>query len=624
MKFRLHILFCFLLLSGMAVQNGFAQVNAETTARPDPTTDEQLAVQYYQSGDYEKAAVYYKKLYDKSPIALYYSYYLNCLLYTKDYKAAEKLVKRQGNRNGNDPKYKVDMGRVFREQGEADKAKKEFDAAVASIDGGTSANMVIELAEAFLGVGETDYAIQSYQQGRKMLKGIYSFNIELAEIYGLKKDYQSMVNEYLDLLEVQSSFRQQVQNNLQSRMDADPDDRIESILKAELIRRSQKDPDNLNWSEMLIWLYMQQKNFAGALVQAKAVDKRKKLEGERIIDLAATARANGDYEVAIEAYDYVIGLGSDKYLYRTARMEKINTRYEKVTVGGSYVQADLVALETEMNATLDELGRDSRTIPLIKTLAHLEAFYLFKTSTAISTLEQSLSYPGITPMQQAECKLELGDVLVLDGQVWEASLRYSQVEKAFKYEPVGQEAKYRNAKIAFYIGDFEWSQVQLNVLKGATSKLISNDAMYLSILITENLGLDSNPDPLNKFAQADLRLFQNRYDQAILYLDSIDKLYPTHEIEDDVLFMRYRIAARQQKWQEAAGYLRTIIEKYPTDILGDDATFRLAELYETKLNDKAAAMQYYQDLFTKYPGSLYAVDARKQFRKLRGDKVSEN
>lgn len=624
MKKNLHILSLLMILFIGLSQTGFAQAPGNAVIKtPDPTTDEQLAVQYYQSGDYEKAVVYYKKLYDKSPISLYYSYYLNCLLFTKDYKTAEKLVKRQSNRNGNDPKFKVDMGRVYREQGAADKAKKEFDGAIASIDGGTSANMVIELAEAFLGVNEVDYAIEAYIEGRKDLKGIYSFNIELAEIYGLKKDYQSMINEYLDLLDENISYKQQVQNNLQSRMDADTDDKIAGILKTELIRRSQKEPDKTTWPEMLIWLYSQQKNFAGALVQAKAVDKRKKLEGERIIDLAATARANGDYDVAIEAYDYVISLGAAKENYRTARIEKINTRYEKVTSAGTYVQADLLSLETEMNATLDELGRDIRTISLTKTLAHLEAFYLFKTKDAIAILEKAIAFPGITPGQQAECKLELGDVLLLDGQVWEASLRYSQVEKAFKYEPIGQEAKFRNAKIAFYIGDFEWSQVQLNVLKGATSKLISNDAMYLSILITENLGLDSNPDPLMKFAHADLNLFQNRFDQAILYLDSIDKEYPTHALEDDVLFMRYRIAYKQQKWQDAANYLLAILSKYPTDILGDDATFRLAELYDTKLNDKAAAMQYYQELFTKYPGSLYAVDARKRFRQLRGDKVSE-
>jgi tetratricopeptide (TPR) repeat protein len=595
-----------------------------TQPPPDqPSTDEQLAVQYYQAGDYEKAVVYYEKLYNKTPVGIYYNYYLNCLIFTKDFRKAEKVVKKQSARNPGDLRYHVDMGRVYRAEGNEDKAKKEFNTGIDGITSTTSANDVIDLSNAFLGISEMDYAISTLLKGRKELKGYYTFNMELAEIYAFKKDYTAMVNEYLDLLDVNANMQQSVRDNLQAKMDSDTQDQIQPILKAELIRRSQKDPNKIVWPEMLMWLYMQQKNFTAALVQAKAVDKRKHLDGGGVMDLAATARANQDYDAAESAYDYVISLGPESENFRRAKIEKINTRYERVTLGGTYTPADLLALETEMLATLTELGRDARSVTLMRTLAHLEAFYLFKTKDAVKLLEEAIALPGITAYQQAECKLELGDVLLLDGQIWEASLRYSQVEKAFKFEPIGQEAKYRNAKIAFYIGDFGWAQVQLNVLKGATSKLISNDAMYLSILITENLALDSNPVPLMMFARADLYLFQNRFDLAILELDSIDKDFPTHSLEDDVLFMRYKIAYKQQKWQEAAGYLQKIVATYSFDILGDDATYRLAELYDYKLNDKAAAMQYYQDLFLKFPGSLFADFARKRYRVLRGDKVTD-
>lgn len=590
-------------------------------AQPDPTTDEQLAAQYYQSGEYDKAVIYYEKLYEKSPISIYYDYYLNCLILTKNYKKAEKTIKKQSSHNPGDLTYRVDMGRVYQAQGDEGKKTKEFQGAIDAITASTSADNVVDLANAFLGLNETDFAVSALMKGRKELKGNYSFNIELAEVYAIKKDYTSMVNEYLDLLDITLNFQQQVKNSLQAKMDADAEDKIAPILKTELIKRSQKNPDKTIWSEMLMWYYMQQKNFTAALVQAKAVDKRKHLEGDKVMELCETARANGDYSAAVDGYDYVISLGENSANFRKARMEKINTRYDEITLGGIYTSADLLALEAEMNATLDELGRDTRTISLQSKLAHLEGFYLFKTKVAIELLEKTIALPDIAPKAQAECKLELGDILLLDGQVWEASLRYSQVEKAFKFEPIGQEAKYRNAKIAFYIGDFKWSQVQLDVLKGATSKLISNDAMYLSILITENLALDSNPDPLMKFAHADLMYFQNRFDSAMIDLDSIDKNWPGHALEDDVLYKRYQVAMKQQKWTEAAGFLAKIISTYPDDILGDDATFYLAVLNETKLNDKEKAMQLYQDVFVKYPGSMFAVDARKKYRQLRGDKV---
>ncbi|GAB4131228.1 MAG: tetratricopeptide repeat protein [Bacteroidia bacterium] len=612
---------CFIFLLLFAIPDQFAaqQVGIEA----EPSSDEQLAAQFYQAGDYEKAMVYYEKLYEKNPIALYYNYYLNCLINTSNFKKAEKLVKKQAGRNPFDLRFKVDMGRVYRAEGNEEKAKKEFDNAVNSISGGTSATTIIDLTNAFLGINESGYAIKALEKGRKELKGIYTFHIELAEVYAFRKEYPQMINEYLGLLEVSPAYKQQVQNLLQAKMDEDTEGKIAGLLKTDLIRRTQKDADKIVWAELLMWLYMQEKNFSGALIQAKAIDKRKELDGEDVMSLAATARQNGEYRVANDAYDYVIGLGKNGMNYYRAKMEKMNTRYEQVTSFPVPGQAELVALETEMNAALADLGKNNLTVPLIRSLAHLKAFYMNNTKGAIQLLEEANSLPGIKPVEQALCKLELGDILVLDGQIWEASLKYAQVEKDFKFETIGQEAKFRNAKVYFYAGDFEWAQAQLDVLKGATSKLISNDAMYLSLLITENLALDSNPEPLMWFAQADLMLFQNKYKEASNYLDSIDKDYTGHSLSDDVLFMRYRIAYKKQNWNEASGFLNQILEKYPADVLGDDAMYRLAELYDYKIGDQQKAMQYYQDLILKYPGSLFVVDARKRFRQLRGDKLSE-
>jgi outer membrane protein assembly factor BamD (BamD/ComL family) len=276
-----------------------------------------------------------------------------------------------------------------------------------------------------------------------------------------------------------------------------------------------------------------------------------------------------------------------------------------------------------MKSTLDELGKNSNTLALMVKLAHLQAFYLQKTKESIALLEEAIALPGVNAGRLAWAKIELGDVLLLDGQVWEASLRYSQVEKAFKTEPVGHEAKLKNAKIAFYIGDFHWAQTQLAILKEAPQRPIANDAIYLSMLITDNLALDSNPAPLMLFAKADLMLFQNNYTKAMVYLDSIESEYPTHGLADDILYMRYRIAFKQQDYKMAATFLEEIIDKYSYDILGDDATFRLAELYDYQLNDKEKAKQYYLDVITNFPGSLYKVDAQKRYRQLRGDNVQE-
>jgi tetratricopeptide (TPR) repeat protein len=598
------------------------QAQDDTTNVP-MSPDEQLAVQYYQAGDYDKAVVYYEKLYTKNPIALYYNYYLNCLIYTKNFKKAEKTVKRQQSRNDWDMRYHIDLGRVHRADGAEDKAKKEFKAAIDGITKITDPRHVVEISDAFLGINETDYAIDALKKGRQELGTMNTFNIELAEVYTIKKDYQNMVTEYLNLIEISDGYKKQVQDLLQVQLDADVDNKVSSILRTELIKRSQKQPDNTTWNDMLMWYYMQENNFAQALIQAKAVDKRLKLEGWRVMDLAEIARANRQFDVATDAYDYVIGLGPEKDNYNRARTEKVNTRYDEVTSRPDYTRESLLSVEEEMKSTLDELGKNSNTLALMVKLAHLQAFYLQKTKESIALLEEAIALPGVNAGRLAWAKIELGDVLLLDGQVWEASLRYSQVEKAFKTEPVGHEAKLKNAKIAFYIGDFHWAQTQLAILKEAPQRPIANDAIYLSMLITDNLALDSNPAPLMLFAKADLMLFQNNYTKAMVYLDSIESEYPTHGLADDILYMRYRIAFKQQDYKMAATFLEEIIDKYSYDILGDDATFRLAELYDYQLNDKEKAKQYYLDVITNFPGSLYKVDAQKRYRQLRGDNVQE-
>jgi len=160
------------------------------------------------------------------------------------------------------------------------------------------------------------------------------------------------------------------------------------------------------------------------------------------------------------------------------------------------------------------------------------------------------------------------------------------------------------------------------VLKGATSKLISNDAMDLSLLISDALAIDSGEAPLILFAHADLLVFQNKDDEAITTLDSIKTHYPNHALSDDVLFRKAQIAFKHGKYSEAATYYENIINDYGNDIIADDALFKLAELNENQFKNTEKAKELYQQLIEKYPGSLYVVEARKRFRKLRGDAVN--
>ncbi len=366
-------------------------------------------------------------------------------------------------------------------------------------------------------------------------------------------------------------------------------------------------------------MYIQQNDLTAAFVQSKAMDKRFDEGGMRLMDLARIALANKDYSTALKSYEYVLSLGRNDALYLQAKIGGVKVRYDQLTKQPEPVPTDLQDLDVRMGNTLTELGLNRNTIELLRDQAHLKAYYLNDHAGAIALLTEGLNIPGVDPKTQAQLKLDLGDVHLLAGEIWDASLLYSQVDLDYKYDMIGHEARLRNAKVSFYSGDFLWAQGQLNVLKASTSKLIANDAMELSLRITDNLGVDSNSVPLSFFARAELLRFQHRYDEALVVFDSLDAEYPMHSLGDDVLYERYRIAYARHRYAEAGTFLEKLLEFYPLDILVDNAFLDLGKLFEDKLNDPEKAKGFYERLLFEQTGSIFVPEARDRYRKLRGD-----
>jgi TolA-binding protein len=279
-------------------------------------------------------------------------------------------------------------------------------------------------------------------------------------------------------------------------------------------------------------------------------------------------------------------------------------------------------LESAYIAAIAEVGKKAETVIMIKELAHVKTFYLNKTDESIALLREAIDMPGGYKKTQALCKLELGDVLVFTGDVWESSLLFSQVELDFKDDVLGNEARFRNARISYFNGDFEWAQGQLDALKASTSKLISNDAIDLSLLITDNFNMDTTQVPMQMYARADLLNYQNRFEEAHTTLDSIINIYPAHSLTDEIKMMKAGIALKQGKIETARDIYQDVLNLHFADITADDALFKLAELYQYRFNDTTKAMELYEKLISEYPGSLYVVEARKRFREMRGDAVN--
>lgn len=579
-------------------------------------TDEQLAAQYFKNGEYDKAEIYYKKLFKRYNDEFFFQYYIDCLLKLEDYKQAEKEVDKRIKREA-DPVLYVQLGRVFSSSGDDKKAHQSYAKAIQELPG--FQRQIDAVANAFADNGELDYVVKTYEHGRKLLNGLYSYRFELANVYNRQGKFDLALEEYLDALTEDQTQVTKVKTDLLGLFADDQSRRKREYFEEAVIGRIQKQPQRDVYPELLMWHFSQEKKFGQALAQAKALDRRNREDGARVVSMGHICKANGAYDKAIEAYQYVIKKGRDNYYYLSCKKDLVNTLYEKAVAGGDYTEAELADLEKTFLSTLEEFGRNGNVAQMMMNLAELYTFYMHDSEKGINLLYEVLELPGIDRENLAKAKIQLADALLFVGEVWETTLLYSQAEKMFKTSDIGRMAKLKNAKLAYYTGQFDWAQAQLNVLKAATSDFIANDALYLAMLIQDNSYMDTTYAALGTFARADLLLYQNKLDSAKIALDSIEEFHPGHSLIDDILFKRGEIAEKENNFEKAAEFYGRVQSEYPDDLLADDAIYRLAQLNEDKLGSTSKAMEYYQELLLHYPGSLYTVEARKRYRALRGD-----
>ena len=579
----------------------------------------ELAEYYFRNGEFEQARPYYEQIWKSNKTNKVYDNYLATLVALGDLEEAEKIVKKKiRSRNDNSTAF-VDLGALYLQFGQDDKAQKEFENALDALAGGRSP--AVRLANAFTKLGQYEYALRTYRKAQRITKDGYPFHYEIANVQGVMGQHEEMVDSFLELLLTSPNYIQTVQNSINRNLNVIEDEENATMLRERLIKRTQRYPDEKIYNELLIWLFNQQKNFAGSLIQAKALDRRLDENGLRVMEIGQMAMRNDDYSTAFDAFAYVVEKGPENQYYVPAHGEMLSA---KLTELEAFTTPDIEgyrSLGLQYEETLQKLGKDVGTADIIRDYAHINAFYLDQPAKAMELLNEAIELPGLYGKIQAACKLELADILLLEGEVWDASLLYSQVELSFKEDALGAEAKYRNARISYFTGDFEWAQAQLDVLKASTSKLISNDAIDLSLLITDNFNMDTTTVPMRLFAQADLLGYQNRWEEALVKTDSILTEWPMHSLKDEILMMKADMHLRKGNFPEAQAHLEEIMEYHFADILADDALFKLAKLHEEIYEDRDKAKELFERLLVEYPGSLYVVEARKRFRALRGDDI---
>ncbi len=572
---------------------------------------EQLAKNFFDQGEYEKSLKIYQELYKGNPANPNFFYgVVSAYQQMENFQDAESLLLDRLNRSANNPSILIELGHNYELQNKEGQATRLYEEALQSIE--ARPNYAYSIARGFEQYNLLEYAAKAYERAMET-NSDRNYSLQLARIYGEQGKIEEMFSNYLDLIEDDMKFYGIANREFNRYISEDSQSEANIIFRKLLLKRLQEDPQLL-YNEMLSWLFIQQKDFDKAFAQERAIFKRGEKSLQGILTLAVLAKEAESYDVAKEIISYAIEESPSRTFNLQARHFLLKIQLETAKA------EEYSAVEQNFKSLLEEYSYAPETLDIQVDYANFLAFNLDQKEQAIELLKVLAE---VTPdkFNLAKVKMAMADILVIQEKFNEALIYYSQIQNLVKNDVISQNARFKVAKTSYYKGDFKWAKTQLDILKSSTSQLIANDAMELSLLISDNSLEDSTQTALKKFAHADLLAFQKKNAEAIKALDSILINHKGEKIEDEALLSQAKLYEKEEDFKSAEKNYQIIIHTFNDDILADNAHYFLAELYANQLQDPEKAKSLYEQIIFNFADSIYFVEARKKFRMLRGDTI---
>ena len=575
--------------------------------------DDFLAKQYFNDGDYDKAVVFYEKLVTQNPRRTdYIEGLIACYQQLERYAKAEEFLLKEIDKRNTYPTWYIELGYNHALQNAPIKAVEYYNKAISSID--ENPNFGYGIGFRFQKYTLLEYALKAYSKAMELNPKL-EYSYQMARIYGEQGDIEKMYESYLNLISKGKTSKSNILRSIDDFITSDAENENNIKFKKILLQHAQKNPDIL-WNELLSWLFVQQKQYAAAFRQEKAIykrmDDRSMRRLERLGDLSLEDKKN---DVSTAIYKYIVANTGSVITKLNAQLNLIDIQVLNAD------EKHLSNIQKKYEELMGVHGYKRQSLHLQIAYANFLTFKRDTPKPAIDMLKNSLKLP-LNERGKAYVKLALGDILVFDKKFNQALIYFSQIQKGLKNDVLGQDARYKVAQTSFYKGDFDWALTQLKVLRSSTSQLMANDAMQLSLLISDNSLEDSTQTALKKYALADLLAYQNKTKEAISALDDILQNHKGEKIEDEALLKQGKLLESIKAYEAAKFNYLKITEFYGNGILADDAHFALAQLFQNILNQPERAKEHYEKIIYNYQDSYYFPQARKNFRILRGDAVN--
>lgn len=593
---RIYRIFLLIFIGFFIVNNVYSQSQELVMAR-----------KYALEKQYNQAIATYDSLFQRAPYdKSLYQEYLQVVLDAKQYEKANVIIQNMEQIRPDDATITIDKGRVLLSKQQTKAANQIFESVISSINPDNYRTR--QIADAFQKYGLRHWAIKTYEKGLEHTGYFESFYNELLLLYAANQQTNRAIKMIVTQLESGHVGVEDLRKQLLELVQKDP--KLLDIALKEINKLQQQKPQLSNLQVLKVWLWSELGEHDKAVRELIQIDQKNEAGGKQVVGFAYNLENKGLFEYALPIYEYILGYGEENYFYNESKWKSLALKYRMLSDKSSL--DDKKKLLAQYRAYI-ETGKAQHNPMLLSQYADLLIDVDKDYSAGITYLETSINNGSENPYAQAELKFKLADYYIYTNKVWDAVLLYTQVDKDFKEDPIGEQARFRNARLTYFIGDFEWAQAQLKILKSATSELIANDALNLSVLITENsTPEDSTHALLTAFAKADFLAYVKDYDQSNNILDSLFASHQDDAIVDDILMLQSKNALARDQVDDAIEYLQKIVDQYNEDVLADDALFQLAQIYKLNKKDLKQAKAYFEQLIMQFPNSTYVQDARAE------------
>ncbi len=596
----------------------------------DIDTQFRLAQSFEQSGDWDRAVVLFERLHQVQPDnEVFFDGLRRAYVHVRDYEKAINLVEDRLKQQPFNINLIAALGGIYYESGSESKADSVWKSIIRTDSKNVSLYRLVasEMMEHRL----FTQAVDVYLDARKTTGKDGIFADDLATLYTFLQQYDAASREFIKMLTTSPQQLPFIESRIASFTMRDAGLRAATNVAREAVN---DHTDNITFRRLYAWLAMEGHNYKQALEEYRVIDRLSNADGAELLAFAQRAAQEGSQEIASEAFHDIVGVSHNPAFVSQAKfgyarsLEAASSTTDSLAVDtyGSIFNKPPLPEVSETEKGFQNILQLYEAIIKDYPNSELAAQSFYR--IGLIRLQRFADYNGSLDSFQkakaltrtidlsADASRQIAEVYVLQNNLPAARKEY-QAMLLLSVPAYQNVARFQIAKLDYYQAKFDTALAALKPLTSDLKSDVANDALLLQYFVTENKGVF--PAALAEYAKADLLMRQERYAEALAQFKAVVASSPTALLIDDATLRIGELYLLLNKVDEGLASFRHIVDDMPESILRDQAQMKIAETYQVILKDKSNAIASYEKLLAKFPNSLYAEQARKRIRLLRGD-----